>query len=121
MERLRKIGRYDEALALCEPAVKQYSSADRIQIEIGDLFTLQMRFIEAILAYEELIQSGSPLAPEARFRIAEIHWQHLRDSGRAIEEYSALIEKYPESIMVAEARKRIRQLASDGILDTNIP
>jgi tetratricopeptide (TPR) repeat protein len=121
VERLRKIGRYDEALALCESVVKQYSPADRIQMEIGNLFTLQTRFMEAILAYEELVQSGSPLAPEAQFRIAEIHWQHLKDSGRAIEEYSALIEKYPESIMVAEARKRIRQLASDGILDTNIP
>jgi len=121
VERLQKIGEYDEALTLCQSAVKQYSPADRIQIEIGNLFTLQMKFMEAILAYEELVQSDSSLAPEAQFKIGEIHWQYLGDSERAIEEYSELIEKYPESIMVAEARKRIRQLAYDKVLDTNIP
>ena len=120
-ERLRKLGQYDEALTICISAIKEYATGDRIQLEIGDLLALQMKAADAISAYKELIQSQSPLAPEAQFRIARIYWQQLGNVKQAMEGYSQLIENYPDSILVADARKQIRRLASEETLDTNIP
>jgi len=117
VERLRKLGQYSEALALCISAVKEYKPVDRMQLEIGDLLALQMKAMEAISAYEELIQSNSPLAPEAQFRIADIHWKKLNDPEQAIEGYSTLIENYPDSVLVSDARKQIRRLASERAID----
>ena len=121
IEKLRKLGRYSEALALAEEEHSKGISTDRIQLEIGDLMVLQMKPVEAISAYEELIQSHSPLAPEAQFRIAGIYWQQLGKSKQAIGEYSVLIENYPDSILVADARKQIRQLASENTRDSSLP
>jgi tetratricopeptide (TPR) repeat protein len=143
VERLRKSGQYNEALALCvsaatpvsrspdprfnrgqrarPPDIRRSSPTDRIQLEIGDLLALQMKATEAISAYEELVQSNSPLAPEAQLRIADIYWRQMSDPKQAIEGYSALIENYPDSVLVAEARKKIRQLASEKSLENNLP
>ena len=117
VERLRKLGQYSEALALCISAVKEYKPVDRMQLEIGDLLALQMKAMEAISAYEELIQSNSPLAPEAQFRVADIYWKQLNDPEQAIEGYSTLIENYPDSVLVSDARKQIRRLASERAID----
>ena len=123
-ERLRKLGRYDEALEICVSTVKQYgtdAAVDRMRLEIGDLLALQMRAKEAVSAYEELIQSTSPLAPEAQFRIAGIYGEQLDDPENAIEAYSALIADYPDSVLVADARKQIRRLISENTSNTNLP
>ena len=91
----------------------QSDPTDRIPFEIADLLALQMKSTEAISAYKELVQSQSPLASEAQFRIAGIYWQQLNSPQQAIDGYSALIENYPESVLVADARKQIRRLASE--------
>ncbi len=114
VERLRKLGQYSEALTICLSAIEGQDKSDptdRIQLEIADLLALQMKAMEAISAYKELVQSQSPLASEAQFRIAGIYWQQLNSPQQAIEGYSALIENYPESVLVADARKQIRRLA----------
>jgi tetratricopeptide (TPR) repeat protein len=116
VERLRKLGQYNEALTICLSAIEGQDKSDptdRIQLEIADLLALQMKAMEAISVYKELVQSQSPLASEAQFRIAGIYWQQLNSPQQAIEEYSALIENYPESVLVADARKQIRRLASE--------
>lgn len=124
VERLRKLGRYDEALEICVSAVKEYgadAAVDRIRLETGDLLALQMKAQEAVSSYEELIQATSPLAPDALFRIAGIYGEQLGDPERAIEAYSALIADYPDSILVANARKQIRRLASENASRANLP
>jgi len=123
VERLRKLGQYSEALDVCLAAIKGEAEgipADRIQLEIADLLALQMEPVEAVSVYKKLIQSQSLLAPEAHFRAAMIYWQQLGSPQQAIEEYSALIENYPESVLVADARKQIRRLASEQPSD-NLP
>ena len=124
VERLRKLGQYDEALEIFIPIVEENGEnpgVDRIRLEIGDLLALQMKAQEAVSAYEELLQSTSPLAPEAQFRIAGIYGEQLNDPEHAIEAYSALIADYPDSVLVANARKQIRKLASENASNTNLP
>ncbi len=121
VERLRKLGKYEEALMICTSAVKEHTPADRIQLEIGDLLALQLKATEAISAYEELIESKSSLAPEAQFRIGGIYWRQLENPEQAVQAYSHLIENYPDSMLVADARKQIRQLASEPPPHLNIP
>jgi len=124
VERLKSLGKYDEALVICLSSVKKYAGnnlIDRVKLEAGDLLSLQTRDREAISAYEELIQSQSPLAPEAQLRIAETYWQKLNDPVHAIESYTTLIEKYPDSVLVVDARKQIRRLASEKIPIGDLP
>lgn len=123
-ERLRKLGQYDKALEIYVSAVKERgadAAVDRIRLEMGELLVLHMEAQKAVSAYEELIQSESPLASEAQFRIAGIYHQQLGDQKRAIEAYSTLIEEYPDSILVASARKQIRQIASEKSPGANLP
>jgi len=124
VERLRKLGQYDKALEICVSAVKERgadATVDRIRLKIGELLALQMKAQEAVSAYEELIQSESQLASEAQFRIAGLYHQQLGDQKRAIAAYSTLIEEYPDSILVASARKQIRQIAFEKSPGANLP
>ena len=122
VERLKKLGQYSEALAICKSTVEKYgANTDRIRLEIGELLTLQMKPLEAVSAYEELTQSQSLLAPEAQSRIARIYWEQLSDLEKSIAAYSALIENYPDSVMVADARKQIRRLAAESASSDNLP
>ncbi|MBM3213230.1 tetratricopeptide repeat protein, partial [Candidatus Poribacteria bacterium] len=116
VERLKELGQYDEALKLCV----SYTD-DRLKLAAGELFTLQLKFSEAILTYEQLVKSKSNLTPEAIYRIAGIYLYNLGDREQAIKKYSELIEGYPDSIFVAEARKQIRLLASGKTTDRHIP
>lgn len=121
IEILQKLGRYGEALSLCISAVKKYGPDDRTQLEIGHLLALQLQTKEAISAYEQLIQSKSPLAPDALFQIAELYAKQLNDRKQAIEKYSLLIQDYSSSVFVSEARNQIRQLSQEQIPANNIP
>ena len=124
VERLKKLAQYSEALAVCKSAVGRYganASTDRIKLEIGELLALQMKPLEAVSAYAELTQSQSPLAPEAQSRIARIYWEKLSDLEKSIAAYSALIENYPDSVMVADARKQLRLLAAESASSDNLP
>ena len=116
VERLKKTGNYDEALRLCLS-----NANDDLKMETGEILTLQRRFLEAISSYEQLVNSESKLAPKAVFRMAGIYMNQLNDLDKAIKKYSELIEKYPESIMVVEARRQIRLFASEKLPSSHIP
>lgn len=124
IEKLRKLGQYDEAIAICVLTIKEYNTSvfrDKIQLEMGDLLVLQARAGEALSAYEELVRSQSALAPEAQFKLAGVYRKQLNNTEQAIEAYSALIENYPDSVLIADARKQLRQLASEHIPGDNLP
>lgn len=53
------------------------------------------------------------LADDAFFAIAEIYQEHLNDKAKAMEQYQKLLEQFPGSVYVAEARKRFRELRGD--------
>lgn len=117
IERLTASGEYDNAFLECSNAVKKYPAnglTDRIQIDMGELLILKGKYSDAIKIYEGLVRPDSQFAPEAQFRIANIYWQRLNDRQQAIDAYSKLIREYPDSILVADARKQLQRLSASG-------
>jgi len=116
LDRLKESGDYETALLGYSSAVKRYSKndlTDRIQLEIGELLSLKGKYDEAIKAYEVLVNSDGKFAPEAQFRIAMIYSQKLKDNQRAIDAYVKLIRDYPDSILVADARRQLQKLSAN--------
>lgn len=119
IKRLKAMGEYDNAFLECSNAVKKYPISgllDRIQLEMGEILDLQNKYNEAIKVYEVLVRPDSQFAPEAQFRIAGIYWQRLNDKSRATDAYSKLIRDYPDSILVADARKQLQRLSANGVI-----
>lgn len=111
-ERLIKLGQYDKAMEIYTLAKTKFNE-DNIDFRIGELLVLMEKYNEAISVYENLVYTRSVLAEEAQFRIANIYWQKLGNFEKAIATYTKLIENYPDSIFVSEARRNI-QLLSTG-------
>lgn len=65
---------------------------------------------EAKHILSQIASSGSPLAPRAQMDLAEM--EAARNPKRAIDLYSKLIEKFPQSALAPFARRRIQELAS---------
>jgi tetratricopeptide (TPR) repeat protein len=117
LDRVKESGDYENALLGYSSAIKKFSKndlTDRIQLEIGELLTLKGKDYESIKAYEVLVGSGGEFAPEAQFRIASIYSKKLKDNQRAVDAYTKLIKDYPDSMLVADARKQLQRLSASG-------
>ncbi|MEK7397970.1 MAG: tetratricopeptide repeat protein, partial [Candidatus Poribacteria bacterium] len=117
LDRVKESGDYENALLGYSSAIKKFSKndlTDRIQLEIGEILTLKGKYDESIKAYEVLVSSGGEFAPEAQFRIAVIYSQKLKDNQRAVDAYAKLIKDYPDSMLVADARKQLQRLSASG-------
>jgi outer membrane protein assembly factor BamD (BamD/ComL family) len=55
----------------------------------------------------------SVLRDRAQMRIAEVYERLLKDNVKAVEAYERLLEQFPTSLFVEEARKRIRALRGE--------
>ncbi|MGB9597867.1 MAG: tetratricopeptide repeat protein, partial [Candidatus Poribacteria bacterium] len=116
LDRLKESGDYESALLGYSSAIRKYPKNDltnRIQLEIGELLSLKGKYEESIKAYEVLVNSDGKFAPEAQFRIAMIYSQKLKDNQRAIDAYVKLIRDYPDSILVADARRQLQRLSAN--------
>jgi tetratricopeptide (TPR) repeat protein len=117
LDRIKESGDYENALLGYSSAIKKFPKndlTDRIQLEIGEILTLKGKYDESIKAYEVLVSSGGEFAPEAQFRIAAIYSQKLKDNQRAVDAYAKLIKDYPDSMLVADARKQLQRLSASG-------
>lgn len=77
----------------------------------------QQKFTEGI-SFLEKIYSKYPseiLADDALYKIAEIYQFSLQNKDQAMVYYQKLMEEYPGSLYVVEARKRFRTLRGDNI------
>lgn len=70
------------------------------------------KYNDAIVFYEELLKKNSEdiYADDALFKLADINENQLKNNDKAKELYQQLLEKYPGSLYVVEARKRFRKL-----------
>jgi TolA-binding protein len=70
---------------------------------------------QALVLLEKIITEYPTdiLADDAFFMIGEIYERHLGQKEKAMEQYKNLLEQFPGSVYVAEARKRFRQLRGD--------
>jgi tetratricopeptide (TPR) repeat protein len=110
---LRGQGRYADALTAYLAVVQGHPRSRQAQAARVAAAALELeRFGNAASAerlYTQAAESGSELAAEARFGIAETH----RARGDAARERAALrsfLEKHPESPLAAAARRRLESL-----------
>ncbi len=111
-------GETDEALQLCQKTMKEYPTAlivDDLWLLIGEIHQREARYSDAIAAFQQVAAvEGSPIAAEAAAKIADIYRWHLNELEKARETYSALIQNYPESVIVAYARQQLDALGKES-------
>lgn len=90
---------------------------NRILYKKAQLELKRGKYTEAIVFYEELLKKNSEdiYADDALFKLADINENQLKNTDKAKELYQQLLEKYPGSLYVVEARKRFRKLRGDAI------
>jgi tetratricopeptide (TPR) repeat protein len=94
-----------------------HALADDILYKKAKIELKHGRFNEAAAFYDTIISSYADdiLADDAMFKLADLNENQFRNIDKAKELYQQLMEKYPASLYVVEARKRFRKLRGDII------
>lgn len=73
-------------------------------------------YVKAATYYDTIVKifGNDILADDALFRLADINENQFKNTDKAKELYQQLLEKYPASLYVVEARKRFRKLRGDA-------
>lgn len=90
---------------------------DDVLMRIAELHLLLHQVAPALASFQHLLTKlpNSILRDRAQMRIGEVYETILKDKGRATEAYEQLLIKFPTSLYVEEARKRIRLLRGDAL------
>ena len=90
---------------------------DDIEYTKAEIFVRKREFQKAVPLLEDIIKNfGKDIkGDDATFLLAEINEKELHNTDKAKELYQQLLEKYPGSLYVVEARKRFRKLRGDSI------
>ncbi|MDE2833967.1 MAG: tetratricopeptide repeat protein [Bacteroidota bacterium] len=80
-------------------------------------FRQSHRIDEALAAFGELplLHPNSPHSDNSLFMYAEILEQNINDPSAAADAYADLLTRFPGSLLVNEARERIRRLRIEGV------
>lgn len=94
-----------------------HALADDILFKKAQIELKHMRYTEAAAFYEMISKDFSDgiLGDDAFFKLADLNETQFKNTEKAKELYQALVEKYPGSVYVVEARKRFRKLRGDSI------
>ena len=120
-----KHGRYQEARTLLETLINTYPDSEyiaRAKLAVGDSWYQEggtAAWQQAEVEYKDF-QTFFPNLPEsseAQLKVANIHYRQMekpdRDfaqASRAADEYKTLIQTYPDSPLVPEAKQRLREV-----------
>ncbi|HEY6936320.1 MAG TPA: outer membrane protein assembly factor BamD, partial [Terriglobales bacterium] len=120
-----KHGRYQEARTLLETLINTYQDSEyiaRAKLAVGDAWYAEggsAAWQQAEVEYKDF-QTFFPNLPEsseAQLKVANIHYRQMekpdRDyaqAQRAAEEYKTLIQTYPDSPLVPQAKQRLREV-----------
>ena len=120
MDLLARQRKNSEALAGFKEIARKYATAllvDDAMMRIAEIQLLQRQTNEALATFQKLVSDAptSILRDRAQLRIGEVYQNVVRDGAKAIEAYEQLLVKFPSSMYVEEARKRIRFLRGDAI------
>jgi TolA-binding protein len=119
-ELLSRQRKYTEAIALLNDILKRFPSSlllDDALIFIGDLYRSAGQYQPALTAYQRLVDEypESMYSDRAMFNAAELYQTRLSAKEKAVTLYESFLERFPNSLLVAEARKRIRILRGDSL------
>ena len=94
-----------------------HALADDILYKKAQLEIKHGKYTEAATLYENILSNYGTdiLADDALFKLADLNENQFKNVDKAKELYQQLIEKYPGSLYVVEARKRFRKLRGDTI------
>ncbi|HEY6969748.1 MAG TPA: outer membrane protein assembly factor BamD [Candidatus Angelobacter sp.] len=120
-----KHGHYTEARTLLETLINTYPDSEyvaRAKLSVGDSYYAEggtAQWAQAEVQYKDFqtFFPNMPEAAEAQLKVATIHYKQMekpdRDFNqamRAADEYKALIQQYPDSKLVPEAKQRLREV-----------
>lgn len=124
MESMRH-GRFEEARNLLETLINTYTDSEymaRAKLAIGDAWYAEggnAAWGEAEVQYKDFqtFFPNLPEAAEAQLKVATIHYKQMEKADRdyaqaqrAAEEYKVLIQQYPDSPMVPDAKQKLRDV-----------
>ena len=91
--------------------------ADDVLLKKAEYSIQLKRYAEALALYQKLLvdYKESIEKDKTQFKIGELYQLYLMDKQKAIDAYEVILEKYPFSLFIEQARKRIRQIRGDSI------
>ncbi len=103
-----------DSIALLYPQTDLF---DDILMLKAKIYTKQNDFVKAADNYKDIIANyyDSIWADDALFQLGNLEEDKLNDKPNAQKHYQQLIEKFPGSLYVIEARKRFRNLRGDAL------
>ena len=120
-----KHGRFQESRTLLETLINTYPDSEylaRAKLGVGDAWYAEggsVALQQAEVEYKDFqtFFPNLPEASEAQLKVANIHYRQMekpdRDyaqAERAADEYKTLIQTYPDSPLVPEAKQRLREV-----------
>jgi outer membrane protein assembly factor BamD len=120
-----KKGRFQEARTLLETLINAYPDSEyiaRAKLAVGDSWYNEggsAAWKQAELEYKDfqVFYPNMPESAEAQLKVATIHYRQMEkpdrdfaEAMRAGEEYKVLIQQYPDTALVAEAKQRLREV-----------
>lgn len=112
--------KYSDAITTFDSVLVQFPGrriTDDVWFKKASIYKTQRNYAEAIVFLQKIIDSypDDVLADDAIFEMASLNETVLNDKPKAMELYEKLIQKYPGSFFVADARKKFRNLRGDKI------
>jgi outer membrane protein assembly factor BamD len=124
MESMKR-GRFQESRTLLETLINTYPDSEyvaRAKLALGDAWYAEggkAAWQEAEAQYKDFqtFFPNLPEASEAQLKIATMHYRQMEkpdrdyaEAARAAEEYRALIQQYPDSPLVPQAKQKLREV-----------
>ena len=110
----------DEAITTLDSIKTLYPNhalTDDVLFKKAQIALKHANYNDAAMFYESILKDHSYdiLGDDALFKLAELNEIQFKNIEKAKELYQQLIEKYPGSLYVVEARKRFRKLRGDTV------
>lgn len=119
-ERLLRQNKLSEAGEAFKFLLNQFPAAKcsaPARFRLAQIELLFNNFAVADSLVQKLMADGSELSAAAVFMLAETADIYYHDLRRAAQWYNVILEKYPDSLQIAEVRKRLREIQK--ILETH--
>jgi tetratricopeptide (TPR) repeat protein len=90
---------------------------DDVWFKKANIYEHQRKYADAVKNLQDIVDTypDDVLADDAIFKLAALYETVLSDKVKAMEFYEKLIQKYPGSLFVSDARKKFRALRGDKI------
>ncbi len=87
------------------------------RLELADIYILQDDYSNALaqLKYISDLKEKSIFSDRALFKASEIYLHGLKDKEKTVQLLEKLLEEYPQSLLITEARKIIKSLKGSSI------